>query len=755
MTRDSHRGDDIGVSGTAVSGTGGASSGHPETTARRSQNESFDAPTDRSAATRPDDGAALLPDVANHTYATQTAASRAEKVAPRSAAENAAAGEEATALSSAEETAARTAEPTGAASVAATAGGSRGGATDGSVVQRADSPAERTAAAPGAETPGGSGDVPTPVSGPEAAIVSEEPAAHGPGEHTAAASAEETVGREGEAESATGYRFVAEVRANALAMAAIEAQQLRLVAQLADEVESDARAMLASNPRVPGAPKDHEVIESAVVGELQAVLGIAQSPAVRLVNLAQRLTRVLPEVLTALESGRLDLIRARVLAEATEVLPGGAARDVAHQMLAVAGDSPWQGLSPRTWRARTDRTVVRVDADAARRRRKEAYERRAVRSWPTSEGMAELFITADAADIAMALQVLTDLAQTRPATGTDGVHVSMDARRVDSFMDVFRRIRDGQALPGVPVRRERELGLVLHADTFFGDGPAANDPGEVRGLSGPSPLDPATAREHAHALVGRVAGTSCETDSEASKSNVSGPGADAVGDTSTDMVDRFVRNPFTDNAADRPNDTVGATSRGATGGGMPGGGMTGGGMPGGGMPGGADAVTSVTSGAVNVLLVDSAGVLKRVVRLARAPAGGWTRQLLDAAITARLDELPPLSSDGYVATAAIEQHVRARNPRCTGYDCPRGARACDLDHDTPWPRGPTNVANLAPRCRRQHEHKTRGLVRTTLHADGSVDTVMLTGLLTTTRPEPLPGHAPGEGYACEADVGSA
>ena len=47
----------------------------------------------------------------------------------------------------------------------------------------------------------------------------------------------------------------------------------------------------------------------------------------------------------------------------------------------------------------------------------------------------------------------------------------MDQRRVDAFVELFGRVRDGQALPGVAVRRERELGLVLHADTFFGHGP--------------------------------------------------------------------------------------------------------------------------------------------------------------------------------------------------------------------------------------------------------------------------------------------
>ena len=43
--------------------------------------------------------------------------------------------------------------------------------------------------------------------------------------------------------------------------------------------------------------------------------------------------------------------------------------------------------------------------------------------------------------------------------------------------------------------RERELGLVLHADTFFGDGPAADDPGEVRGIGAPAPVDAGTGRE--------------------------------------------------------------------------------------------------------------------------------------------------------------------------------------------------------------------------------------------------------------------
>ena len=293
-------------------------------------------------------------------------------------------------------------------------------------------------------------------------------------------------------------------------------------------------------------------------------------------------------MLVALEDGRLDLARAKALAEATGVLPDAAARQVTEQLLQVAGQAPWAGLSPRAWRARIERTVVRIDPDAARRRHEQAHEERRVWSLRTDFGMAELGVSGDAAAVAMAEQVITDLAHTRPATDPNGDYVSLDQRKADAFFDVFARIRDGHPAPGVPVRRERELGLVLHADTFFGDGPAAADPGEVRGLGAPAYLDPVTAREHAHTMTNPAAG--------------------------------------------------------ATG--------------------------SAGGGAVNVLLVDRAGVLQRIVRLPKTPEGGWTRALLEAAVTARLEHLPPLSCDTYAPTTAIRNtsgHATRAAPAMTAH----------------------------------------------------------------------------------------
>jgi hypothetical protein len=148
-----------------------------------------------------------------------------------------------------------------------------------------------------------------------------------------------------------------------------------------------------------------------------------------------------------------------------------------------------------------------------------------------------------------------------------------------------------------------------------------------------------------------------------------------------------------------------------------------------------------------VLLVDRDGVLQRTLRLPKAPPGGWTRDLLVGQVRAALPDLPSLQTESYEPTVAITDHVRAVHPRCTSYDCARLASRCDLDHDESWPRGPTSVTNLCPRCRRHHELKTRGLVRTRLHPDGAVTTTTLLGTTVTTRPEPVPGFGVGEAYA--------
>jgi len=458
--------------------------------------------------------------------------------------------------------------------------------------------------------------------------------------------------------SASTLALVEGVRGTAATLGAAEADRFRRVARLAARCAADARAALAEAPWVPSTPSEAELVHTVVTHELMVVLGISKGHAESLTWLATRLTEVLPDTLDTLETGQIDLPRVRALAEETKLLDDRSARAVEAMVLpqVAGGDGPWQGLSPRAWRARVQRAVVQVDIDAARRRRETAIRLRAVRAWAQGDGTGVLRIEGRDTDIAFADRVITDLAHAWPAVGPDGEKLTMDQRRVDAVMDVFRRIADGDDLPWARIRREREIGLVLHADAFFGDGPAKNAPGELRGLGAPAPVDPRSAAEMARAEI-----------------------------------------------------DAGARTR--------------------------------------VLLVGRDGTLQRTIRLPKAPPGGWTRDLLQGSVRKALPDLPSLHTEAHEPTAAITDHIHAVHPRCTSYDCARLASRCDLDHDESWPRGPTCVTNLSPRCRRHHELKTRALVRTRLHPDGSVTTTTRLGTTVTTRPEPLPGHGPGGAYA--------
>jgi hypothetical protein len=206
----------------------------------------------------------------------------------------------------------------------------------------------------------------------------------------------------------------------------------------------------------------------------------------------------------------------------------------------------------------------------------------------------------------------------------------------------------------VAVRRVHDLGLVLHADTLFGDGPAAEETGQLRGLGQPDVVDPDSARTLARKQLGEGTG-------------------------------------------------------------------------------------------VQVIVVDDTGAVEHVVRLDRDTAEACgSREALTAAVRHAIAQAPPLQADGHDPTEAIARHVRAAAPTCSFYDCPRQARSCDLDHDTPWPRGPTSITNLDPKCRRHHNAKTLGAVQTELTAGPgtgprTVHWTLPCGIQVTTSPEPLPG----------------
>jgi Domain of unknown function (DUF222) len=59
----------------------------------------------------------------------------------------------------------------------------------------------------------------------------------------------------------------------------------------------------------------------------------------------------------------------------------------------------------------------------------------------------------------------------------------------------------------------------------------------------------------------------------------------------------------------------------------------------------------------------------------------------------------------YTPSRKLRHLVRARNATCDAPGCTAEAIHADLDHTHPWPDGPTDECNLAPRCRTHHRAK--------------------------------------------------
>ena len=67
-----------------------------------------------------------------------------------------------------------------------------------------------------------------------------------------------------------------------------------------------------------------------------------------------------------------------------------------------------------------------------------------------------------------------------------------------------------------------------------------------------------------------------------------------------------------------------------------------------------------------------------------------------------------LETHAYRPTPAMRAHVEAVDGTCRAPGCTVPAARCDLDHDIPWPHGPTEVTNLTSKHRPHHNLHTNG-----------------------------------------------
>ncbi|MGO4597038.1 HNH endonuclease signature motif containing protein [Terrabacter sp. 2RAF25] len=85
-----------------------------------------------------------------------------------------------------------------------------------------------------------------------------------------------------------------------------------------------------------------------------------------------------------------------------------------------------------------------------------------------------------------------------------------------------------------------------------------------------------------------------------------------------------------------------------------------------------------------------------------APGSVWQRLAVDVDSGRALE----LSTDRYVPTREMVEHVRAVDGVCRAPGCQVPAERCDVDHIVPWPRGETRVSNFESLSRGCHNPKT-------------------------------------------------
>ena len=98
-----------------------------------------------------------------------------------------------------------------------------------------------------------------------------------------------------------------------------------------------------------------------------------------------------------------------------------------------------------------------------------------------------------------------------------------------------------------------------------------------------------------------------------------------------------------------------------------------------------------------------------------AAEGTWRRLLTDPR-TGRLDEV---SADTYTPPQDMVDHVVTRDGVCRGIGCRIAATGCDLDHQVPWPAGPTAITNLQALHQRHHDLKTHTDTTVVTQPDGT------------------------------------
>jgi hypothetical protein len=273
-------------------------------------------------------------------------------------------------------------------------------------------------------------------------------------------------------------REVADLDENSLVGVMTSARQLASWAQaaeLAAVAQVASRAAAADkNIGVRSDGRPARVCRDAL-GQVSLALMMSDYAATVWADLAVTLSWRLPATGDALWAGRIDLYRARLIAEATSVLSEQAAREVEAAVLPGAGQQ-----TPAQLRSRLRRAVIAADPAAAERRRQDAERRAGVNLYADEDGTATLAGTGlPAVPAAAAMAKITAMARARKEAGLGG---GLDLHRAQVMLGLLLG-----TLPPTPPAEGAPPGQPPSDDNPADDGPS-HDPG----TGCPSDSDPST-----------------------------------------------------------------------------------------------------------------------------------------------------------------------------------------------------------------------------------------------------------------------
>jgi hypothetical protein len=253
----------------------------------------------------------------------------------------------------------------------------------------------------------------------------------------------------------------------------------------AQAMQADVIAEFARRRPGPYAPDEPgRTVSEFAADEIAARLRITRRAADVRLALAMDLADRLPATRQALLDGRIDLTKARAIAQHTTGLSDSETRQaVEERVLRRAASQTASELRRSLLRA-----VAAADPQAVAKRREKAVAERFLSVYPLPDGMAEIVGVLPAEDAMAVFTAVDAIAQ----SADPGDPRPIEARRVDALVDLCANVLSSGDRPGRRLARHRRHGphiqVTVAATTLLGfDDP----PGE---LAGYGPIPAAAAR---------------------------------------------------------------------------------------------------------------------------------------------------------------------------------------------------------------------------------------------------------------------